>query len=103
MVEGDTLPPVVATLSWPASVAAVHPDLTDATWVKFRMEKQDGTVLIDDQPAIFVDRVLRIVQYNWLAGNLQGQYNAKFKLRFNNGDLLTVPTRNYLNITVEPS
>lgn len=102
MVEGDTLPPLITTLSWPASVSAVHPDLTDAQTVTFHMERiSDSVVMLNDVPAAFLDRVQRIVKYQWLAGNARGQYRGKFRVTFNNGDKLTVPTRNYLTINVE--
>ncbi len=102
MVAGDTIPPIIATLSWPASISAVHPDLTDAASVTFRMEKiSDNSVILNLSPAEFLDRVARIVRYPWLAALVAGQYRGKFRVVFNNGDVLSVPTRNYLTINVE--
>jgi hypothetical protein len=101
MKKGDRLPVLRAALQGPDGAAL---DLTGAS-VTFRMKPVTGGALkVNASCAIIGDPTQGIVQYTWGATDTDtvGQFNGEFSASIG-GLPLTVPSNNYLLITVEPS
>lgn len=95
--QNDTKPDILATaLDY---IGDVIP-LTGAT-IKFFMNSQDGTNIVDGTANIVV-ALDGTMKYVWQTGDLDtvGKYNAEFQITFPDTTILTAPSKGYITIIV---
>lgn len=94
--QGDTLPIFECQLLQNGSPIP----LPGMTTVRFHLRR--GNVIVVDAPALIVDRITGIVQYEWVpADTLEtGSYKGEWEITFAPGKILTVPRRTKLNIAI---
>lgn len=105
MVQGDTLPLLVATLTHSDGITPW--DLTLASSVKFTMkDATTGTVLVNNAACtIASDKTTGQVTYTWQIGDTATATtcNCEFKVTFIGGAILTFPAiQNDLKVVIRP-
>jgi len=87
---GDTLPPVEATLRWPATLAPV--DLTDASVVFVMTERATGILRLVGECTL-VSAPDGQVRYDWQSVDtaIPGDYDAVFEVTAEDGGKMTIP------------
>lgn len=101
MKSDDLLPPVEATLK-EANGTAI--DLSTYNSVNFTMENESGSVVVN-AAATIVDATNGEVRYEWQSGDTDapGVYKAEFVLTDPNGNELTIPSEDYIDVHIERS
>lgn len=96
--QGDTLPPIGATLKDAAGAAL---DLTGAS-VRFHMRPGGESAASVDQVCEIVDAAAGKVRYAWQVGDTDapGSYVAEFEVTFSDGRVLTIPNTTNLKIKI---
>ena len=75
-------------------------DLTDATDVKFLMKTTIGALVVND-PGVFTDRILGIVEYQWASGDtdVSSTYQMEVEVDWG-GEKQTFPSTGYFPVVI---
>ncbi|AXR81482.1 hypothetical protein AArcMg_1469 [Natrarchaeobaculum sulfurireducens] len=99
MKAGDTTPSIEATLT----DAHDQPvDLGDAETTEFELRDRHGETMFA-KPVEITDAITGEVEYDWDEEDTEeaGDYRGQFVVEFENGDRLTTPTEDWIDVYIE--
>lgn len=99
--QHDTKPLVEAQLKYQSGQSF---KLSNVQSIYFIMRSSTDNALKFNSKAEVVDAQDGRVRYVWSATdtNKAGDFNAEFQITFDDGSVLTAPSSNYIEITIEP-
>lgn len=96
--QNDTFPAIEVEVKKPNGRPY---DLTNVLLAKFILRGSDG-ITIFNKDAVVIDEENGIIQYIWDAEDTAeaGNFEGEFKLVFTDGNVLTVPNSEYIDVKI---
>lgn len=104
--QNDTLPALKIFLKTKECLDSVVPfKLTNVTGATFSMSDDCGNIKISSAPAQILYASGATIQYNWILGDTEnyGIFMGEFELFFADGNTMTVPTLDSIQINITKS